>query len=80
MKKNRYLVLSLMTFIGLVTLTGCAGGKWNPANWDWSRLNPANWEIFKKPSEDVDDEENEDETSETEETSEEAIRIDFLEY
>lgn len=47
MKKKRLLILGLLAAFTTTTLTGCAGGKWNPGNWDWSWVNPLNWEIFK---------------------------------
>lgn len=81
MKRNkRLLTIGILAVLTTTTLTGCAGGKWNPGNWDWSwtkYLNPLNWEIFKGQT---DDQVSEDvEVSENTETSPDGLvkKIDF---
>lgn len=43
MKNKKLLTMGLIALIGTTTLTGCAGGNYNPANWNWEWLNPVNW-------------------------------------
>lgn len=45
--KKRLLTIGLLVAISTTTLTGCAGGNWNPANWNWDWLNPTTWKIFQ---------------------------------
>lgn len=81
MKKNkRLLTIGILAVLTTTTLTGCAGGKWNPGNWDWTwtkYLNPLNWEIFKGDTGDQVSEEVE--LSENTETSPDGLvkKIDF---